>query len=337
MKTDTPEPPRTTMNGKPVHTVPAKSVINFKSDFRKKLLCDGLTFSTGSACAYSCTFCYVPDLMRKSPHMAEIARPLEEVVIRRADALKILQDQLLDSKGRPRFTDPQDTRVIYASPLVDVAANLTLARETILACHFILSHTPWHIRLLSKSNLLPEIAHALEAHRDRVIYGVSTGTLDDHLAAAFEKGTARVSKRLQSLHWLQDRGFRTFGMLCPTLPQVDGYQGSWAADLAHAIRYEKCEHVWAEVLNVRGDSMVRTCAALHQAGYTREARLLMTISSDKAQWEQHARFTFMAHTRIGYAPGQLRFLQYVTKDSLPWWQKHIPDGAVLLGAAAPEA
>ena len=40
------------MNGKPVLEVDAKSVVNFASNFSHKLLCDGLTFSTGSACAY---------------------------------------------------------------------------------------------------------------------------------------------------------------------------------------------------------------------------------------------------------------------------------------------
>ena len=37
---------RTMMNGKPVHKVPAKAVINFASAFQHKKLCDWLTFST---------------------------------------------------------------------------------------------------------------------------------------------------------------------------------------------------------------------------------------------------------------------------------------------------
>lgn len=48
---------RLVMNGKTVLEVDAKSVVNFSSNFSHKLLCDGLTFSTGSACAYSCAFC----------------------------------------------------------------------------------------------------------------------------------------------------------------------------------------------------------------------------------------------------------------------------------------
>lgn len=57
-----------------------------------------------------------------------------------------------------------------------------------------------------------------ERHHQRLIFGFSTGTLDDRVAKAFEAGTALVSKRLESLHWLQDRGLRTFGMICPSLP-----------------------------------------------------------------------------------------------------------------------
>src|SRR5436190_17847327 len=63
---------------------------------------------------------------------------------------------------------------------------MDLVRETIEACKLILELTHWQIRLLSKSNLLPIIARELP--RDRIIYGVSTGTLDDKLT-----GTPGVS------------------------------------------------------------------------------------------------------------------------------------------------
>jgi DNA repair photolyase len=260
-----------TMNGKPVFEVPAKSVLNLDSDFRHKRLCDGPTFTAGTACGYTCTFCYVPAIMRKSTHLAPLPPDLRhaDVVIRRAGAVEALRAQLT-SRGTPRYLDdPADNRVLYASPLVDIAANVELADETIQACKLILELTHWQIRLLSKSPLIVRIAEALAEHRDRVIYGLSTGTLDDGLAHAFELGTARVSKRLAALHWLQDHGYRTFGMLCPSLPQTD--YGAFARALHDAIRAERCEHVWAEVLNVRGDSMIRTVTALRAAGYGTEA------------------------------------------------------------------
>jgi DNA repair photolyase len=346
-------PARTTMNGKPVHNVPAKSVINFTSAFSHKLLCDGLTFSTGSACAYSCSFCYVEDLMRKNPHWQGYIsqKPdakFEDVVIRREGAIAAMRSQLVGRGNVPRFNDPNDRRVIFASPLVDVAANMDLVKETVEACKVILELTNWHIRLLSKSNLLPKVAELLEdwaynrkpegigyiEPKDRIIYGVSTGTLNDGLAHAIEIGTPLVSKRIASLHWLQDNGFRTYGMVCPSLPQTD-YK-KFATDMLNAIRADRCEHVWGEVINARGESFTRTHAALVAAGFHDEAASFARVSNDPVAWEQYARATFEAEAQClagTFGPDKLpklRFLQYVTKESRAWWLNRVKDGAILL-------
>jgi DNA repair photolyase len=324
------------MNGKPVVTVPAKSVINFDSGFRHKLLCDGPTFSTGSACAYSCAFCYVPDLMRKNPHAQHLPAAFEKTVILRGGAIAAMERQLLSAEGRRLSTQHLTA---YASPLVDVAANMDLVHETIQACKLILDKTKWDIRLLSKSNLLPKVADGLltgwAGHRvggmpelkRRMIFGVSTGTFNEGLARAFEVGTPLVSKRLASLHWLQDHGYRTFGMLCPSIPQHD-YK-AFSEQAAAAIRADLCEHVWAEVMNIRGESFTRTIQALTAAGFTDEATGLEAVGRDKVAWEDYSRATFEAHA-AALPPGKLRFLQYVTAASKPWWASNVNRGAVLL-------
>lgn len=316
------------MNGKPTFTVPSKTVINFKSGFVHKKLCDGPTFSSGTACNYSCSFCYVPQAMQKQqPWLKEqgVTGKHEDIVIRREDAVGIVRRQLTDSKGNPKFSDPNDRRVIYASPLVDVAGNMELVRETVDICKSILSLTSWQIRLLSKSNLLPKIA--LELDSNRVIYGVSTGTLDDRLAKAFEQGTPLVSKRIESLHWLQDNGYRTFGMVCPSLPQSS--YDEFAGSMERALRYDKCEHVWAEVINARGESFTRTFKALWDAGFNDEAVALAEVSKNKVAWEMYARRTFLAHS-FYCQPHKLRFLQYVNNDNRVWWEDQAARGAVLL-------
>lgn len=353
MQNTTPE--RSTMNGKPVYFRAAKTVLTMDSGFKPKLLCDGPVFSTGDACAYSCQFCYVAaqnlKLLQPLGFVASEADHFN-VVVRRHAALDILREQLTVRKngiGRAKYDNENDQRVVYASPHVDVAANMELLRETADACAIILSMTHWHIRLLTKSNLLDRLPTLLfklgvphEEIRRRMIFGVSTGTLDDDQAAAFECGTAKVSKRLESLHRLQDEGFRTFGMICPSLPQRD--YDKWAWDMALAIRANlgRCEHVWAEVMNARGDSLLRTCKALHSAGYEWQSAELHRVSTDKAAWEEYSRQTFLAH--IGSdcygvnqgGPGTLRFLQYITPQSKAWWKEMQPHGAVLLGAAAHE-
>jgi len=336
---------RTKMGGKPVFNVPGR-ILNLDSGFKHKLLCDGPTFSAGTACQYSCSFCYVPAVMAKLVSGKFDAKH-EDIVIRRERAVDTLRGQLTDSKGRPKFNDPNDRRVIYASPLVDVASNMELVAETVELCKVILELTNWDIRLLSKSNLLPKVAEQLCGYqrwtvefppdpRKRIIFGVSTGTLDNKLAQAFEKGCPLVSKRIESLHWLQDNGFRTFGMICPSLPQwlsgcsdTKAYE-DFAGDMAASIRVDRCEHIWAEVINLRGESFTRTEKALQDAGYGSMAMELRRVSNDKDQWEQYARLTFLAHTRF-IPPSKLRFLQYVNKDNFAWWKGVEPDGAVLLG------
>jgi len=321
--------------GKPVLTIARKRILNLHSGFEEKLLCDGPTFTAGDACVYRCGFCYVPSMMQAKPPISTMleksGHSFEDVVIRREKPLDVLREQLFHKNGKRKFTDPDDKRVVYASPLVDVAATLELCRETMEICEMILENTAWQIRLLSKSSFLPIIANALDKYRARMIYGVSTGTLDDLLAAAFEQGTALVSKRIHSLHKLQGEGFRTFGMICPSLAYATpaGYH-RFAEEAAAAIRVEQCEHVWAEVMNVRGESMIRTVKSLKDAGYEAEASELFRVSTSPDAWEQYARHTFAAHC-LFIPPEKLRFLQYVNKDNLDWWRAREAYGAVLLG------
>jgi DNA repair photolyase len=264
-------------------------------------------------------------------------------VIRRENAVEIARKQILSKPESFR----QKKQVIFASPLVDVAANMELVRETVEICKVILELTNWDIRLLSKSNLLPKVATQLEEYfstdgrcsplekiypLNRVIYGVSTGTFDDELATAFEHGAAKVSKRIESLHWLQDNGFRTFGMICPSLPQSDEGDGNYALFsevMAEAIRIDRCEHVWAEVINVRGDSFNRTYNDLKSAKFSTEAEYVSLVSHNRDEWERYARRTFEAHARVIPA-SKLRFLQYVTEATSPWWEKQQANGAILL-------
>lgn len=338
---------RQTMNNKPVLYRDAKTVLNDKNEaFHEKLLCDGLIYNPGDACAYSCSFCYVaslqrylaPPILKAYESQTGAVLKFEGAVIRRKNAVELLRVQLLKRDGERRYPKDNDNRVIYSSTTVDVAANMDLLRETAEMCNLILEFTGWQIRLLSKSNLL----HKLVAdgmipvrHHHRLIFGFSTGTIDDRVARAFEKGAALVSKRIESLHWLQDNGFRTFGMICPSLPQED--YDRFSREVCAAIRVEKCEHVWAEPINVRGDSFVRTLSALRNAGLHAEADRLASVSGagKSKPWEAYSRATFLAHARNVPAE-KLRFLQYIDAGSASWWAEQRKHGAILLGKKAKE-
>jgi DNA repair photolyase len=324
------------MGGKPVFVAPGKTVINFKSGFGHKLLCDDATFTPGSACVYRCSFCYVESIILKNKYvrnfMAESGLDFQDIVVRRAGAIETIRQQLSKSDGSPRFFDLQDRRVIYASPLVDVAANIELANETAEMCLMILEKTNWQIRLLSKSPLLTKIADQIPTKwEQRVIYGFSSGTLDDQIAKSIEIGTPLVSRRIAALHELQDRGLRTYGMACPILPQAD--PRVYAARVVEALRLDRCEHLWAEPLNFRGASMIQTRDALRAAGQHQQSELFEEVCSSRDLWEQYARDMFLAFAEVVPAE-KLRFLQYVRKETRDWWQAQEHRGAVILGRAA---
>jgi len=279
----------------------------------------------------------IDDFNKSEGRTAEAGNLLgfQDVVIRRRNSVELLRAQLIDEQGNARFTDPMDNRVVYSSTLVDVAGNLELLRETAEACNLILEHTAWQIRLLSKNSLLSKLVEKgliPERHHRRIIFGFSTGTLDDRVAKAIEGGTALVSKRLEALHWLQDRGLRTFGMICPSLPQ-ENYE-TFSKEICQAIRVERCEHVWAEVINVRGESLKQTLSDLRQAGLVDEAARVESVSTGgTGNWEEYARSTFLAHSN--HVPSdKLRFLQYIEVGSKNWWASQRGRGAVLLGKVA---
>lgn len=321
------------MNGKPViWRENIRTVLSLKSNaFQEKCLCDGITLNLGDACGYSCRYCYVESQARKLLYLVLGDKKHDQVVIRRSNALEVLKQQLLDRKGQPRFNSVSK-KVVFVSTLVDCMANMTLVRETAAACCLIFDYTHWDVRLLTKSNLLPQLVKLIpEKWHRRLIFGVSIGTLDDGIAKAIEVGTPLISKRLQSLHWMQDNGFRTYGMICPSLPQEDYVK--FSQDMVQAIRIEKCEDVWAEVINVRGESFTRTVAALEAGGFEDEANRLRVVSEDKEAWERYARDTFEAHAST-IPHEKLHFLQYVTKKTMPYWSTQKARGAVLLGKIA---
>lgn len=320
------------INSKPRFIVDSGAVINDHSGFKKKLLCDGLTFTAGHACAFSCKFCYVESMIfSKNKRLQAISQErnlkFKEMCVEIADAPAKAR-KYLTRNGSPRFADETDNRVIFASPLVDVAATMSQVNTTVDICTAILELTHWQIRLLSKSSLLLKVAESIpEQYKNRVIYGLSTGTMDSELTKAFECGTGLVSKRLAALKRLQDNDYRTYAMICPILPQTDYH--AFAQSVVQHINIAKCEHVWAEIMNVRGESLTATMQALRDAGRNGEADLLERIANDKIAWEKSARQTFEALAQV--IPGdKLRFLQYVNAKSQAWWDARIEQGAVVL-------
>jgi DNA repair photolyase len=332
--------------GKPVIETNTR-ILNLDSGFQHKYLCDGPTFSAGTACAYRCSYCYVETIVGTKPFVTSLlgGNRFQDVVIRRKDAVTRLRNELRTASGKLRFKGGAyeaakasgKPNVCYGSPLVDIAASNELATETAEMVQVLLDDTDWDVRLLSKSPLIKLIAQSLKGEQKRrVIFGLSIGTLDDELARAIEPTCPSSSRRCEAHRWLQDQGYRTFAMLCPILPQP---LDQFVRKTLEAIRPDQCEHVWAEVLNVRGESMTQTLASLENNQLHKAADDLRAICGQgkRHAWEDYARETFLAlaqATPKREGGPRLRFLQYVNKLSEAWWRERTSEGAVLLGRTA---
>lgn len=319
-------------HGKPHYTTPAKQILSFSEEFKKKELCTGPTINLGLACDYQCSYCYVPGLMGRHPTVLAIGKTSgnkhQEISLTKSDPLPTLKRELLYADATPRFMAHE---VVFTSTLIDPCSNKEMLANTLGACKLVLAHTPWTIRLLTKSAAVVQLAKELVGDKDRVIFGVSTGTLDDNVARHVERGASSPTARINSLRTLAESGFQTFGMICPILPKTD--LEAFADEVASKILPYVTEHVWAEVLNARGSSFRNTIEALKQAGDWGGQIALQKVHSNKATWEEYARDTFAALGARVQA-GKFHFLQYVQEGQTTWWRNQMHRGAVLLGKYA---
>ena len=146
--------------GKPVIETNTR-ILNLDSGFQHKHLCDGPTFSAGTACAYRCSYCYVETIVGTKPFVTSLlgGNKFQDVVIRRKEAVTRLRNELRTASGRLKFKGGTyeaarasgKPKVCYGSPLVDIAASNELATETAEMVQVLLNDTDWDVRLLSKS------------------------------------------------------------------------------------------------------------------------------------------------------------------------------------------
>jgi DNA repair photolyase len=158
---------------------------------------------------------------------------------------------------------------------------------TIHALRLLLEKTEFRIRILTKSGIVvtSQYINLLKAHRDRVVVGLSIGTLDNSWARAVEKRATNPTKRLDALASLQAEGIPTFGMLCPVFPDV--LEEGRLDALVDAIRPDVCEHVWAEPYNDRGNwQTVRDAYPKGSVGYQWFER--MFGGKGKEGWSSYA-------------------------------------------------
>ena len=278
-----------------------------KTNFQEKGLAD-LAVNIGHLCKLGCSYCYVDNSMNKLPAVQSFVKKGYK-----SDSFSLYRSKtnIVDCLSRDLAnTDPSDASVVFFCTTCDPCPDEETTAITVEAIRMIMERSHLTVRILSKKTLIRTVAKELRAYRDRIIFGLSTGTADPAVSAAIEQNASPILERVETLHWLQDSGFRTYGMLCPVLPsEVDNVE-----KLLDQIRPECCEQIWAEAINTRGKALPNTVKMLTEAGLQKHAQALDRVIGDKRAWVEYA-ISLLVGLENGLKrrgqPEKLTFMQYV--------------------------
>ena len=224
------------------------------------------------------------------------------------DVLEKLDAQLAK---HPKSWGAGETLVV--SMLTDAFSGPPLRDGTTeRALAMLLQRSSFRLRILTKNSavgLFDFWRGLFYANRDRVVVGLSTGTLDDAWARRVEVGTPPPSARLRATRALQDAGVPTFGMLCPIFPDV--LEKLQVERLVREIRPEVCETVWAEPFNDRSNwKAVRAGYDEGSPGWRWFTRVYDGGGSPLL-WSRYATDLFLELRRAAQDGGWLHKLKYL--------------------------
>ena len=236
-----------------------KEPIQASDGFAKKLLSE-FKLDIVAKCGFGCSYCSsesgtnrrIKKVEHEAAIVAQVGRavtPLEmrSVTLAWSEVLANLERQVL--RKRPGWGRG---KTLVFSMLTDAFSPFPLMNGTTRrALEIVLAHTEFRIRILTKNSIVGsgDWIEFFQRFPGRFVVGLSTGTLDDGLAAELELGTSTPAARIRAIRSLQDAGVPTYGMFCPVFPST--LEGVRLESLVEQFRPELVEHVWAEPYNER--------------------------------------------------------------------------------------
>jgi DNA repair photolyase len=248
------------MKSQVIEVGPRKSMIS-KSSWPTKKLAD-VHLEAILFCEFGCRYCSSNSGLHLRFLKKSILKAVEaalgkrfephnaaHIVIAYREVVAALENEL-----NRRRKKPGTGKTLVYSQLTDGFSPVLLKTATTRRIlELLLEKTNYRIRILTKNAIVgrPEWVKFFAQYRERLVVGLSIGTLDERFAARMEGRTSRPQSRISALQTLQDAGVPTFGMLCPVFPQV--LETDELERLIDAIRPDHCEHVWAETFNDRSN------------------------------------------------------------------------------------
>jgi len=260
-----------------VYEYPLKAGIHRTMEFEKKDLAE-FSCNVGTRCGHRCTYCSSPSLLRMHNSFKQAnENPFD-------DGYAIIDPEMPNKVARNARSKKKRGRVILCSTVdgwCPAAAKYNLGSKCLKA---ILNESGWSVRILSKSAKVVESYDLIKRYRDRVQIGLTlTGTDEkSNCISAIEPNASTIKERMEALLYAKKLGLRTYSMLCPLIPGIASSQEQVdkLVKFAEAIGSEE---IFAEPLNRRGKSIIRTRDALALSGYQFEADQIDTVRN-KIKW-----------------------------------------------------
>jgi DNA repair photolyase len=158
-------------------------------------------------CQHSCAYCYARFMKRFTGH----GEPWGQFVDVKINAPDLLRKEIYRKRpGR-----------VWISGVCDPYLPLEKKYELTRSCLEILVARGWPITVQTKSPLVLRDIDLLKRSAD-IEVGLSVTTADDDIRRLFEPNALPIQERIKALGELHSEGVRTFAMIAPMLPGVEG-------------------------------------------------------------------------------------------------------------------
>ena len=123
---------------------------------------------------------------------------------------------------------------VWISGVCDPYQAVEKKYELTRQCLEILLADQWPVTIQTKSSLVLRDIEILERFKD-IEVGFSIGTADEKIRKLFEPGASPIGDRIHALDVLHSRRIRTFAMIAPILPGVEGLTAELPGKIDHIL------------------------------------------------------------------------------------------------------
>ncbi len=158
-------------------------------------------------CEHGCTYCYARFMKRFTGHEERWG----EFVDVKINAANLLQQEIKKKRfGR-----------VWMSGMCDPYQPLERKYELTKRCLEILSRHGWPVTIQTKSPLVLRDIELLRKSNNFEV-GFTITTADEGIKQIFEPNSPSIKERIETLEKLHSRGIKTFVMIAPLLPKIEG-------------------------------------------------------------------------------------------------------------------